>query len=403
MDGNIARFAAIIALCLLASSAFGAAPGSGADSREIGEKGLAAAAGTSVDFAYSFDADGKPVFSQTLSWEGDENAFRYEIEIKDSADAELFHDFSKVNSVKVSLTPGTYYWKITTYNLLDLPEVDTGWVPITVIKAEQPVLEESSPAAIYMDSLEGNVKLSGAKLVEGARVFMRSESGREIEGKEVSRTGDEAVVVVFPDPAYRPGLFDLVVVNPGGLNAVLAKSLRIRFQRPIDLLASVGYAPAFFFGDESFFAANYDDPAFLLGAAANVDFFFVKDNWGFVGVSAEARYHRLTGGNADALLTSDYLFTGLTATYKYRFTRAIHVLARVGGGVAMSYHAFDYSGFAGPTTSSVDPYFTAGLAMQVFFPNKLFLEFGADWRTVLGLTYAIYGVVPSLRIGYQLF
>jgi hypothetical protein len=134
-----------------------------------------------------------------------------------------------------------------------------------------------------------------------------------------------------------------------------------------------------------------------------LDFFFIKAKWGFIGIEGQAEYRRLTGGDPAAVITSDYLLAGIDALYKYRFMRALHGLFRAGGGLSFSKHSFDYEGFAGPTTTSADPFAEAGIALQVFTPIKLYVEVGADWSCIFLKGHQSGGITPEVRVGYQLY
>ncbi len=386
-----AQFRFFISLAFLFALASGAFP-----------QDAAGTAGSSVGYYSETDEKGALVFTQILSWAGDVNALRFEVSIKDADGDGIFHEFTEDTSLKIRLVPGVYSYNIVTWNLLNQGEIESGWLPLTVIKAEWPSLTDVSPTFLYMDSLNSRVTLKGTKLLPGGRMYLRDSSGSEIEGKEQSRSDDTEVDIVFPDKAYRPGEFDIAFVNPGGLTAVQKNALRIRFQRPVDILFSVGYAPVSFMTD-SWFKNNWSDSVYWLGADTALSVYFVKKSWGFVGAEASLSFHRLIGGSKVAVLTSDYYLSAGKLLYKYRFTRALHGVVRAGGGVSSSTHSFDYKGFSGPVTSSKDVCIDAGLSLQYFLPHKIFCELGADWFSIFEKDHTVGGIQPSLKIGYQLF
>ena len=356
----------------------------------------------SVSYYFEADEKGNPVFTQVLSWDADPNALRFEVTIKNSDGIEVSHANTESNSYSMKLSPGDYSYNIVTWNLLGQPEIESGWQNLTVVKAEFPGIASVWPAFLFLDSMNGKVTLKGHLLAPGAKIYLKNSFGRTISGTEAARTDDTELEVVFPDKELVTGTYDLVVVNPGGLSAKDKNAVRIMFEHPLDILMSVGYSPVMFLQD-SWFKENWPDPVYWLGANAELSVYFYKKSWGFLGVEAAASAHRLTGGDDQAKLTSDYLLTGGNFLYKYRFTGSFYGLARAGGGIALSKHSFDYKGNAGPTTESSNIYLDSGLAFQYFFSKKIFVEIGADWIEIMEKGHAIGGVQPALKIGYQIF
>jgi hypothetical protein len=361
-------------------------------------------AASAIDFRYDIGADGQPVFTQVLRWEEDANALEYLIVIKDEAGTELVDARTAEAKKEVQLSPGSYTYKIVTYNLLGKPEEETEWLELRILRAEKPLIASASPKVIYMDSLDGRVTIQGDKLIAGARVFLKGDgvAGGSFEGREAQRKGDEEIVVTFPDGAYQPGNYGIAVENPGGLSSGLDDALRIRYQRPVDILVSAGYSPLLSLND-GWFTSNWPAVYKPLCFDASLGVFFIKQKWGFIGIEGQAQYRRLVGGESAATITSDYLLAGANLLYKYRLTRRLHGVARVGGGLAYSEHSFDYDGFPGPSTKSRDPFARVGASAQYFTPIKLYAELGADWSCIFLKGHLAGGVTPSFRIGYQLF
>lgn len=365
----------------------------------------AAHAQEAADFSHAIGADGLPVFTQILRWQGDENAGGYELVVErtdaGAAAAEIVRVRTTEAACPVSLGPGEYRFRVVTYNLLGQAEAESGWAPLVVLKAELPRIDATAPAILYMDALDGRVELRGEGFTPDCRVELRGEAAA-FEGAVVERTGKSELVVVFPDEAYQAGVYDLAVANPGGLTAVAAGSLTVRFQRPFDLLASAGYSPQFFLGDP-WVKSVWPSAAYPLGLEAALAVYFVKERWGFVGLEAQVQFRSMEGGTADALLKSGYTLYGIGALYKYRFTRRVHGVLRLGGGLADSRHVFSYGGVAGPAITSLDPYAAAGAALQFFLPNKVFFEAGVAFSDIFLMNASAFALAPTLRAGYQLY
>ena len=310
----------------------------------------------------------------------------------------------KENRLEVRLEPGSYSYRIITWNLLEKPDLQSDWLPLEVIKAEIPDLTAVEPGVIYMDTLDPSVTLFGERLVDGGRVFLQdSQSAQSHEGRVVSRNEDGSTSVLFPDSAYRTGLFTLVWSNPGGIEDKIEKGLRIRFQRPVDILASVAWTPFVVLGDE-WFAGVWPGPFDPLSLDTAISLYFIKARWGFVGVEAHARVLWLPfGGNEDVTVQNLYGFFDGTFLYKYRFSRYFHVQLGLGGGVALSWRGLWYGDTAGPEQTSMDPGLNASLSFQYFFRNRVWMGLDLGVCAVLHKDITAYGFVPALRVGYQLF
>jgi hypothetical protein len=395
------RFIIPTAMALLALAALGAQPPEAQPPEaRPPEARPPTGAGT---YYFILGADGQPVFTQVLRWNADQNALDYQIIVRDSTGAEILNKHETEAEEKLHLAPGSYTYKIITYNLLGQAEAETHWIGFTVIRAEQPKLSAVSPTAIYMDVSDGRVILTGDKLLPGGVVFLVPLNGKPPSvGTVVERKDNKEVVVLFPDKACEPGDYCLSFANPGGLSATLDRALRIRFQRPVDLLVSLGYAPYVSLGDP--WAVGAWPGAFKpLGFEAGIDLYFIKQRWGFLGLGAGAQWRRMYGGGATATLTSDFTLMGMDLLYKYRFSRQLHVIARLGGGLSWSCHSFDYEGSSGPTASSYDPYAQGGIAFQAFLPDKLYGEIGVGCTSLFLIGNYALGITPRLGVGYQLY
>ena len=394
--GQLKRIIAVTILTFAAAAS--------AIAQDTNEFGPGRADKSSVGYYYDTDQKGHISFTQLLCWNTDPYALRFEVTIRNADGKDILHEFTAGNSLELKLAPGAYSYNIVTWNLLDKPEVESGFLPLHILKAEKPKLTGTSPSSVYTDSLNEKITLKGEKLVSGARYFLRNSDieGSEVEGSEVSRSGNEKEVVIkFPDWAYKPGTYDIVIVNPGGISTAENKALRVDYKRPLVVLVSLGYAPVSFVTD-SWFKENWTKPVYWAGASGALSVYFMKVASGLFGTEAAFSFHRLTGGTDDAKLTSDYYLGGANLLYKYRYLSNLHFVARAGGGLSFSKHSFDYDGEAGPKTNSTDPYLNAGVMVQYFLPHNVFAEFGIDWVSIFEKDHAIGGIEPALRVGYQI-
>ncbi|HUX41776.1 MAG TPA: hypothetical protein VMV83_11470 [Rectinemataceae bacterium] len=361
-----------------------------------------AVAGPARSFFFRLDENGKPVFTQILRWEADPNAYEYQVIVKDSSGSEVFDERVSSSQVEVHLAPGSYQFRIITYNLLDKAEAESAWNNLTIVKAEQPAISSVFPKTISLDSMDGRLTVVGTKLLDKGTIALISQTGEKYPGLIKTRKGDQELVVVFPDKAYRPGTYNLYAENPGGLSTTFGEAIRVRLQSPLDFLASVGYSPLVALYDQWFaqaWASNFHPLSF----DARLGLLFIKKRWGSLGLELGAQERRMVGDFGAATLTSDFTLAGAGFLYAYRFTRQLHGLLRLGGGVSMSYHSFDYQNYAGPTTTSYDPFARAGIALQAYVSWKLYCEIGADCSCIFLLDHNAIGITPTIGLGYQLF
>ena len=354
------------------------------------------------DFYFRLDPNGKPLFTQVLHWEADPGAFEYEVILRDASGSEILDRRVKDSRAEVQLPPGLYSFRIVTFNLLDKAEAETPWHSLTILKAEQPAIDSLSPKTIFLDALEWRVTIVGSKLLDKGKIILISETGTTYPGKVEARKGESEVVVTFPAEAYQPGRYALCAENPGGLSTTIEGALRVGLQSPMDLLASAGYSPFVAMADP-WFVATWGANLHPLGFDARLDFIFIKLRRGSFGLGFDLDERRMNGTFGDAKLTSDFVLAGADIVNAYRLSRRLQGLVRIGGGLSWSHHAFDYQGYAGPTTTSYDPFARAGLELQWLISPRMYAEVGAEGSWLFLLDHYAFGMSPSLRAGYRLF
>ena len=91
-------------------------------------------------------------FSQTLSWEEDENAFSYRVELQSLEDKSLQSFETEDSSIKLKLKPGKYKYKIYALDFLGRDASESDWQDFTVIKAMKPVIEDLPANLLVADN-----------------------------------------------------------------------------------------------------------------------------------------------------------------------------------------------------------------------------------------------------------
>ncbi len=355
------------------------------------------------DYFFEVQEDGTPLFSQVLSWREVPNCLDYELILEDSEGTEIVRERTEKTSVTVSLRPGEYRYSIIVYNLLDKPELQTDWLPIVIVKAEIPEIEDLSPSAIYMEEAKFRVLLRGTNLLPDAEyTLVDQKTGNEVlavEKKTVDR--NETVELFLPERKIDFGDYLVRVINPGGLTDVSDTGFVVRYQKPVDFYVSAGYSPNILLYDQ-WVRNNWPKTFYPAGAVARVGLFVVKRRWGYMGPEIFTHILLMKGGISDATITSFSMKTGLNCAYKYLFTPKIQGVIRLGGGVDLNNYSFDYEGTAGPEMTSADFFLTGGISVQGYIKKKLFIEVGGDWFHTFHNGYSEGGLEPFVSLGFNL-
>ena len=175
-------------------------------------------------------------FKQRLEWKTDNSVLEYKIEIIDSSGKTIESISTDKGFVELSLTPGSYRYKIYAYDLLGREAVTTNWIPFDILVANQPaIVHGQNLEGLEEDgkTLELDVNIAG--VTQDSIVELVSENGRKkIKGSLILGTGAEAAVSTgagaglaasethnavkarFNDVPQ--GNWKLVVTNPSGLS-----------------------------------------------------------------------------------------------------------------------------------------------------------------------------------------
>ena len=357
---------------------------------------------TAPGYSYTLKEDGTPVFEQTISWRQIPQAFAYELVLEDSDGNEIFRKKTDKTSVIVQLSPGNYRYSLIIYNLLDKPEISSDWQSIEVRKAEIPKILNVSPGVIYIE--EGNFQLilNGENLLAGGeyRLVDQKNSNAELKIDNVSQNEKGEIVLQLPELKLGSGDYSVRIINPGGLTDVSEAGFRIRYQKPVEISLTLGYAAAIVLMDD-WVRETWSKNMYWRGFLARADLFLIKKPWGYVGPGIDSHFHMLDGGTSEAAINTQILKTGLNIVYKLSLTRSFQIEARAGGGIAYSTYKFDYEGISGSETSSLDLYFSAGGSFFWSLNRRLFLGTVVEFMYTFQNSYNQGILQPAVLFGYK--
>ena len=171
---------------------------------------------------------GEPRFFQRLVWIGGEHALHYEVVVEREVNGTFIthlREFTETPFIEVSLPPGRYRFQVISYDILNRHEETSQWVNMEVRPAVQPELIDIIPEFVSggTDAPSGYVlNISGNNLDPGAEFIIRSSDGTQII-PTVLDSGEDGNAKIFIDSgALAPGEYEIVIRNPGGLEAVMS-------------------------------------------------------------------------------------------------------------------------------------------------------------------------------------
>jgi hypothetical protein len=339
---------------------------------------------------------------QRLTWPGDRNASQYRLTVERQEGkgyVEVHGELTLKTVADLSLGPGNYRYQVAYYNLLKQVEYVSNWANFNIILAVQPVVSRYEDGFYLYEDPDFDLDLWGENFVEGAEVYLTAEDGSKIlpQSYTVNNSGKHAVAV-FAEADLIPGSYQLLIRNPGGLEAV--EPVRVSYYSPFDLTVAAGYAPMLpIYG---FLFDYYSDVIYPLGAQARAGYFFIKRPWGFLGVEAALGWNYLKTEGDSVEISLHAMDLAANMVYKKLLpNRSMAVLARAGLGVAVTRFTFDF-GRSKTNTTTWMPLIDAGLAFQWYVRKPIHLNLGIDYIHLLSVDKPQPGFLrPYVEIGWH--
>ncbi|AFG36576.1 hypothetical protein [Spirochaeta africana] len=327
------------------------------------QAGQADPAEQTATYFYELDADGNPEFTQVLSWEAVAHVRRYRLEVEDAA-GQLIHEQTSVEpQQEVQLPPGEYRYRIVLYNLLDQPELATGWYPILIRQALQPEIAGLEPGVVYLEDERFELLVTGQDLEPDAEfILLDYETGQQRYQLSLQQLQEDGVELRLP-ARIDAGEFLLQITNPGGLYERYPEPLRVRYQKPIDLAVLAGWSPVFPLMDD-WVTRIWPETVYPVGADLQLDVIFLKRWFGYLGIGVNLTAAGFTGGEADARVVTTLGRLDLQLVYSYYFSPRWLATLRLGGGVTYTDLQMEYTGgVTGEPFATTDPGYSLGLAL----------------------------------------
>ncbi|UTC65326.1 fibronectin type III domain-containing protein [Treponema sp. OMZ 788] len=363
---------------------------------------------TEVKKNYIIETEGKKtVFYQKLSWESVEGImhFEFELEKKEKNGKWLIVNKKKLkkNSIEVSLPHGNYRYRIKVINLLGQVDAVSADRYFDILAAYQPETSSVSPDAIYFDEEYTNIiSLTGKNFREETAFTLQKEGSSPIEGKIVELSPDGTTAKIsFNMLRISPGQYHVVVTDPSGLKDS-KQTLVFRFQKPIDIYLSGGYAFTGFAGNQLFKQYLKKDFAALSGIL-RASFVPIKRSYGNFGFNITGSGMYLKNKEEVYTLSSGFILTGIQAVYmKPIIRRLLNFDAHVGLGAAFMVNTkFVFPELKSPSYWYWGPAINFGTALQVYAYKKLYFELNVDHIIPIRTGFPKYIIQPSLSVGWE--
>lgn len=380
---------------------------------------------------------------QYLEWEEEnpEYVLHYEVVIEVFSEKKgTFEELNRImtednsNRVQVNplLSPGVYRYKVISYNLVDVPEVESSWFEFKIYKAFQPEIND----------IKSNVNRTGTLFLEeindgifnifGKNLFALPESDSDISFTDYvllnsKKKNAEPIIpeileneknrrlkIQFDLKKLDVGKYNLIAIDASGLKnkADHRSQIEVKFKKKVDFDLSAGYVFPVVLYDGTF--EEYLDTNILpLSVTARATFVPFKHRFGYFGFGFFSSYSRIFAdynnyqidGN---LINADALFVyQLPVRVKFKnLEKPRHLMTlELHGGAGLSFFNdfkfhFEHNIVSEPL-NSINLGAIAGGAMQFYLTNRLYAELSADYLMVFLADMDFGMILPALSIGWQ--
>lgn len=380
---------------------------------------------------------------QYLEWEEEnpEYVLHYEVVIESfSEKTNAFEEINRImtedNSSKVQvnplLAPGVYRYKVISYNLVDVPEVESSWFEFKIYKAYQPEISDIKSAAnrtgtLFLEEInDGIFNISGKNLFslpqsesdisfsEYALLNSRKKNAEPIIPEILENEKNRRLKVQFDMKKLDVGKYNFIATDASGLksNVDRRSEIEVKFKKRVDFDLSAGYVfPVVLYDDT--FEQYLDTNLMPLSATARASFVPFKHRFGYFGFGIFGTYSRIFADynnyqidgnliNADAL----FLYQLPVRVKSKNSEKRRHILTfELHGGAGISFFNdfkfhFEHNIVSDPL-NSLNLNAIAGGAIQFYITNRLYTEISADYLMAFLNDMDFGMILPSLSIGWQ--
>ncbi|MBP3606839.1 MAG: hypothetical protein J6J11_00800 [Treponema sp.] len=338
-------------------------------------------------------------------------------------------------SVKIQplLSPGSYRYKVITFDLIGLPSVESDWMKFSIYRAFKPEINDISSkvngsATLYLEEInDGAFSISGKNLFDLQKkdtdisfssyllVNQNQKKQRKIYPSLLDVANkNRKIEVQFDMKDLDVGSYDFLAIDASGLKSEVSNDSKItvKFKKRVDFDVSAGYlCPIILFDNtiNHYMGANI----WPVSATARASFMPFKHNFGYLGIGVVGTYTRMFSDTSVYSIDGNLITAHLNFIYQLpvRFkipneNKRKHALTlELHGGFGTTYFnniAFHFAhNIDSEPLNSINLSFDVGIALQLYVTNRLYTELCTDFVMAF-MSDMQFGVLhPSVSIGWQ--
>ncbi len=380
---------------------------------------------------------------QYLEWEEEnpEYVLHYEVVIesfseKTGAFEEINRIMTEDNSSKIQinplLAPGVYRYKVISYNLIDVPEVESSWFEFKIYKAYQPEITDIKSVANRTGTLFLEEINDGVFNISGKNLFALPQSDSDISFTEYvllnsKKKNAEPIIpeileneknrrlkVCFDMKKLDVGKYNFVATDASGLKSNIDRrsEIEVKFKKRVDFDLSAGYVFPFVLYDGTF--EKYLDTNLMpLSATARASFLPFKHRFGYFGFGIFGTYSRIFADYNNYQIDGNLIIADALFVYQFpvrvkfkNSEKRRHILTlELHGGAGLSFFNdlkfhFEHDIVSDPL-NSINLNAVAGGAIQFYITNRLYTEIAADYLMAFLDDMDFGMILPSISVGWQ--
>ena len=294
-----------------------------------------------------------------------------------------------------------YRYSVTLYNLLGQAAFSTEPMEFEIKKAFIPEIYSSSKEIVYLDSIyDGGISLRGKNFLPTTQFTLSNNLANiPLLKADVSQKEDKADLI-FDETLFDTGSWTIKAENPGGFTAEIP--FEIRFQKPIDYVLALGFAPSISVMGKSY--KNYFPIIAPLAVNARFEVMPFKRRFGFFGFGLSGNYFQVENQNSQYKISTKSFAVFLNGVYHKVFgNKKFRFQSRLGAGVVgfLGMHFNFTNGLSSPEFTTFYLAANIGCSLSYYINSSFFVDIGFDWQQVFMPNEISGFVVPSLSVGYQ--
>lgn len=374
---------------------------------------------------------------QVLEWQEDypEYVLKYGVviesyDVKTEEWKEERHVETDGPTPSIQLNPrlgvGRYRYKIITFDLIGLSDVESEWFEFNIYRAFMPEINGvnvnvNKSSTIYFDEFnDGIVFIDGKNLFDLAAdendlsfttYSLQSErSRRQRYTLEPRSNKDNKEISFFFDlDTIDTGVYNIVATDASGLKSEINQKNKIvlKFKKAVDFDLSAGYMfPVVLFDDT--FNKYLNSSIFPLSVVGKATFIPFKRRFGYMGIGIEAYYTRMDASFAEYKIGGNEIAGYLNFVYqlpiKNKKTNRHWATLELHAGAGIDYmmdFKFKFPLGSSPSFNGIYPSIDAGGSVAFYVMGRLFVEANVDFCMAFMKDMG-YGVLrPGLMVGWQ--